>query len=1020
MRTEHPPDARTLREMDWSQLTASDIPSRWQNLIDAEKATNFDSPATTLVRPVGIVLPGRRLHLLVTYPYFLLDEDAWFFLMCGLAEIFDGKALSVDKSRTVPLTRADMTWWNSQLAGCVPAQLRCHGDAQNLGTLVEHNALLTIDTTRQLNEACQKMETSTSDALRTIFAAVLARLTLQNDVLLLGSLESDNGGLVGVTGNVLPSRVTVDLAASFRDNIVREADMERARLQRTGVALSEIAWENNRAASPEDFTAFFHWRPPALNDRISEIYPQWLNIDAQIFEQEVHPFVLEVRAGHRIGLRLKTTKLTNKQAEAFFHVFQNAIEAFIEDPNAAIGKVPFAPPIELPARQSEPPVPPAPIHDVIAETIISCAGKPAVRGCDGSETTYRELDERANYLTRYLLGKNLTGGWGIGVCLKPGAWMPVAMLATLRAGNTCVPVEPSCPPGWILQRIEESDCDLVICDKETAKIFEGSKTNILVLDENWKTTLTAESPAERKPREEPPQYSLVLLGTNTAPPPLANKFEPTLLSTACSRSGRIYQIEQGDSLLVNAPAGTAAHAEQILCGLTAGATLVMADSDSVPLAATHLRVTADAFRAAVAECIFSKTLPPDTIKVVAVDCENSYVPAQTWTLWQRLAPNLTTVNFASPCGFVGMGLQFEGAATGLSVPAGRPTPSSGCTYGDLAGQPPPQGYAGILRFHPIHAKTTVEAWRAWYDKEHNFYLDSGCDTEIALCSVPGVLDAVTDPERKGIAWVVSVPDVTSEQLFAVVPHLQKIVFLDGIPQRLGRSDLQVLPVAADSNAAASPSAAAVKPVSAAAAEGGKQADAMTLPETFFQSLGGSSKAPLLIFVGPEDVQKFFRDHFAMRWSLSAITCNHVLDDPRSLAERLAQAMPEGKPLHFIAFGPGGILAYELVHQLRQAGQEVPYFLIVGASAPPVAQKAKSLFRRIFGLREDYHAQPLQGPCGIIATSDMTESDENRWHTLMPHAYTERSRRAIDQLTSTHAYELNRLLSKFADENDFRH
>ena len=61
------------------------------------------------------------------------------------------------------------------------------------------------------------------------------------------------------------------------------------------------------------------------------------------------------------------------------------------------------------------------------------------------QLTYRELDQRANQLAHYLLSLGVRPEARLGICLKRGVEMIVALLATLKAGAAYVPLDPGYP-----------------------------------------------------------------------------------------------------------------------------------------------------------------------------------------------------------------------------------------------------------------------------------------------------------------------------------------------------------------------------------------------------------------------------------------------------------------------------------------------------------------------------------------------------------------------------------------------
>ncbi|PRY41616.1 MupA/Atu3671 family FMN-dependent luciferase-like monooxygenase [Umezawaea tangerina] len=84
------------------------------------------------------------------------------------------------------------------------------------------------------------------------------------------------------------------------------------------------------------------------------------------------------------------------------------------------------------------------VHDLVAEQARTRPDAPAV--VFGSTTlTYRELDERADRVARYLVGRGIGPERLVAVAMRRSQDLPVALLGVLKAGGAYVPVDPEYP-----------------------------------------------------------------------------------------------------------------------------------------------------------------------------------------------------------------------------------------------------------------------------------------------------------------------------------------------------------------------------------------------------------------------------------------------------------------------------------------------------------------------------------------------------------------------------------------------
>ena len=171
---------------------------------------------------------------------------------------------------------------------------------------------------------------------------------------------------------------------------------------------------------------------------------------------------------------------------------------------------------------------------------------------------------------------------------------------------------------------------------------------------------------------------------------------------------------------------------------------------------------------------------------------------------------------------------------------------------------------------------------------------------------------------------------------------------------------------------------------------------------------------MLILICPKSACAVLAELLGSRWCLAVIICEETPEDVRSAAKLAISALPPSIPLHFLAVGAAGTLAYEMVSILRAKGRDVPYFVIVGSPAPRVGGRGGWLRRLLPRKKRDiYEARPLHGACGLILTLEVDEASTDRWFRLLPPiSRVEPTRRTLDHLLGTRSYELGRLIAKF--------
>jgi amino acid adenylation domain-containing protein len=97
--------------------------------------------------------------------------------------------------------------------------------------------------------------------------------------------------------------------------------------------------------------------------------------------------------------------------------------------------------------------------------------------------TYSELNQKANSLARQLIKAGLRPTTPVGICLQPGPAMVAAILATLKAGGTYVPISPSYPPYRIDYILNDSRAPFLLTQSHLLAKIGESPVKKIVLDD---------------------------------------------------------------------------------------------------------------------------------------------------------------------------------------------------------------------------------------------------------------------------------------------------------------------------------------------------------------------------------------------------------------------------------------------------------------------------------------------------------------------------------------------------------
>src|SRR5215471_7586023 len=92
---------------------------------------------------------------------------------------------------------------------------------------------------------------------------------------------------------------------------------------------------------------------------------------------------------------------------------------------------------------------------------------------EGRELKYRELNERANRLAHYLMGRGVGPEVAVGIYMRRNLEMIIGVLATLKAGGAYVPMDAGLPRGRVALTVEDAQLRVVLTEAELRELVAG-------------------------------------------------------------------------------------------------------------------------------------------------------------------------------------------------------------------------------------------------------------------------------------------------------------------------------------------------------------------------------------------------------------------------------------------------------------------------------------------------------------------------------------------------------------------
>jgi amino acid adenylation domain-containing protein len=100
---------------------------------------------------------------------------------------------------------------------------------------------------------------------------------------------------------------------------------------------------------------------------------------------------------------------------------------------------------------------------------------------DETPWTLREVNEKANRLAHYLMARGAGPGELVGICVRPGVELAVAVLAVLKAGAGYLALDPSYPTDRLAFMIEDGNARVIVTERTFVDRI-GNDGPLVVLD----------------------------------------------------------------------------------------------------------------------------------------------------------------------------------------------------------------------------------------------------------------------------------------------------------------------------------------------------------------------------------------------------------------------------------------------------------------------------------------------------------------------------------------------------------
>jgi len=201
--------------------------------------------------------------------------------------------------------------------------------------------------------------------------------------------------------------------------------------------------------------------------------------------------------------------------------------------------------------------------------------------CGSRQVTYGEFNSRANQLAHYLRSRGVGPNVRVGICLDPALDFAVAVLAVLKSGGACVPLDPNYPAERLAYMLEDAQAPVVITAKGMLPDALPSACEVLFLADKA-DVLSRQPRTNPNSGAKPGDIAYVIYTSGSTGKPRGVLLPHAGLVNYNATAARVYAIGPDDRVLQFCSVSFDIAVEELFITWLSGATLVL--RSEMPLA----------------------------------------------------------------------------------------------------------------------------------------------------------------------------------------------------------------------------------------------------------------------------------------------------------------------------------------------------------------------------------------------------------------------------------------------------
>ncbi len=481
--------------LPWQHVDLTGEPAaeeRFERILAAERDTRFNADTPPLLRFTLVTLGPDRAELVLTAHHVLFDGWSLPLIEQELMRLYAANGRDADPppthgyrdflrwlSRQDPARSAGA--WTAELAGVAEPTLLAPGPRSDRTGSGQVTAALSGEDAALLARRAAGLGVTINALVQGAWAIVLAGLTGRDDVLFGATVAGRPSELPGVDGmiglfiNTVPVRVRCEPTESLPQMLGRLQDTQAGLLDHHHLGLADIQRSTGLSALFDTLMVFESFPVDRVGLSAASAASDLTVTGVRPYAPPHYPLTVIAAADPllRLSFQYQRDAFSHAEVEVIADRLTQVLRRIAADPQASVGAIDVLTEGERDRvlhrwNDTSVDVPEATVPELFAEQAAATPDAVSIEH-DGHALTYRELNERANRLAHWLIGRGVGPESRVVVMLPRSVDLVVALLAVWKAGGAYVPVDPDYPAARVRSVVEDATPVLVLDPRQLAE-----------------------------------------------------------------------------------------------------------------------------------------------------------------------------------------------------------------------------------------------------------------------------------------------------------------------------------------------------------------------------------------------------------------------------------------------------------------------------------------------------------------------------------------------------------------------